>query len=245
MPPTGPSFRRRSRTRPPSRADLADICFIRVARSRKRPGHTHVPARKPPMRSPLTTGGALLATAALLLEPGGVRHPECPPPPHRRPPRRSRDPPRSVRSRWRQPPHAASPRRRSGPSPPTTPPTARPCPSSATRSHSGAPLTFFVEENQGDWLRVRLPMRPNGTTGWIRASDVAAEGAPLQPLRLDRRSDRDAAQGRRRSCRPSPPLWAPATPRRPSASSTSPSCSHRRTPATVRTRTGSRPSPRS
>ncbi|WP_034622944.1 L,D-transpeptidase family protein [Cellulomonas sp. URHE0023] len=37
---------------------------------------------------------------------------------------------------------------------------------------SGAPLTFYVEEQQGQWLRVRLPMRPNGTTGWVRSSDV-------------------------------------------------------------------------
>ncbi|KQT02382.1 L,D-transpeptidase family protein [Cellulomonas sp. Leaf395] len=38
---------------------------------------------------------------------------------------------------------------------------------------SGAPLTFYIEEYQGDWLRVRLPMRPNGTTGWIRTSEVS------------------------------------------------------------------------
>ena len=38
---------------------------------------------------------------------------------------------------------------------------------------SGAPLTFYIEEYQGEWLRVRLPMRPNGTTGWIRSSEVA------------------------------------------------------------------------
>ncbi len=38
---------------------------------------------------------------------------------------------------------------------------------------SGAPLTFYVEERQGEWLHVRLPTRPNGTTGWIRSSDVS------------------------------------------------------------------------
>lgn len=37
---------------------------------------------------------------------------------------------------------------------------------------SGAPLTFFVESANDGWLRVRLPMRPNGSIGWIRASDV-------------------------------------------------------------------------
>jgi lipoprotein-anchoring transpeptidase ErfK/SrfK len=36
----------------------------------------------------------------------------------------------------------------------------------------GAPLTFLVRESQGAWLRVLLPLRPNGATGWIRTSDV-------------------------------------------------------------------------
>ena len=33
-------------------------------------------------------------------------------------------------------------------------------------------LTFTVTENHGAWLKVLLPVRPNGTEGWIRASDV-------------------------------------------------------------------------
>ncbi len=37
---------------------------------------------------------------------------------------------------------------------------------------SGAPLTFLVRANEGAWLRVLLPLRPNGATGWIKASDV-------------------------------------------------------------------------
>lgn len=37
---------------------------------------------------------------------------------------------------------------------------------------SDAPLVFLVEEAQGDWLHVQLPMRPNGSTGWVRASDM-------------------------------------------------------------------------
>jgi lipoprotein-anchoring transpeptidase ErfK/SrfK len=32
---------------------------------------------------------------------------------------------------------------------------------------------FLVEQQQGsDWLQVLLPVRPNGSTGWIRAADV-------------------------------------------------------------------------
>ena len=34
------------------------------------------------------------------------------------------------------------------------------------------PLTFLVEEQDGEWLNVHLPVRPNGTTGWIDADDV-------------------------------------------------------------------------
>lgn len=38
---------------------------------------------------------------------------------------------------------------------------------------SGAPLVFLVKGRQGDWLHVLLPARPNGSTGWIRQSDVS------------------------------------------------------------------------
>ena len=34
------------------------------------------------------------------------------------------------------------------------------------------PLVLGVTETQGDWLRVQLPVRPNGTTGWVKKSDV-------------------------------------------------------------------------
>lgn len=37
---------------------------------------------------------------------------------------------------------------------------------------SGAPLVFLVQERRGDRLRVLLPVRPNGSQGWISASDV-------------------------------------------------------------------------
>ncbi|MFN8019880.1 MAG: L,D-transpeptidase [Acidimicrobiales bacterium] len=36
----------------------------------------------------------------------------------------------------------------------------------------GNPLTFIVTEDHGEWLRVHMPIRPNGLQGWIRASDV-------------------------------------------------------------------------
>lgn len=42
---------------------------------------------------------------------------------------------------------------------------------------SGAPLVFLVEEDAGAWLRVQLPMRPNGSTGWIAANEVTLANA--------------------------------------------------------------------
>jgi lipoprotein-anchoring transpeptidase ErfK/SrfK len=33
-------------------------------------------------------------------------------------------------------------------------------------------VVFTVVESQGDWLKVNVPARPNGKTGWIRKSDV-------------------------------------------------------------------------
>jgi len=43
----------------------------------------------------------------------------------------------------------------------------------ANPAKSGAPLVFLVEKTQGDWLMVDLPVRPNGSTGWVKAADVS------------------------------------------------------------------------
>jgi lipoprotein-anchoring transpeptidase ErfK/SrfK len=40
-------------------------------------------------------------------------------------------------------------------------------------NEDGAPRVFLVEAEQPDWLQVLLPVRPNGSTGWIRRSDVS------------------------------------------------------------------------
>lgn len=42
----------------------------------------------------------------------------------------------------------------------------------------GVLLIFGVLEEQGEWLRVMLPMRPNGSVGWIKASDVRIRKVP-------------------------------------------------------------------
>lgn len=39
----------------------------------------------------------------------------------------------------------------------------------------GTDRVFLVTENRGDWLHVLLPARPNGSTGWIHASDVTLQ----------------------------------------------------------------------
>ena len=50
--------------------------------------------------------------------------------------------------------------------------TAAPTHTLANPAKSGAPLVFLMEKSEGDWLLVNLPVRPNGSTGWIKATDV-------------------------------------------------------------------------
>ena len=42
----------------------------------------------------------------------------------------------------------------------------------ANPAKSGAPLVFLTEKTEGDWILVNLPVRPNGSTGWVKAGDV-------------------------------------------------------------------------
>ena len=39
------------------------------------------------------------------------------------------------------------------------------------RSSTG-PVTFLVVQDFGDWIQVAIPVRPNGTVGWVRSSDI-------------------------------------------------------------------------
>jgi lipoprotein-anchoring transpeptidase ErfK/SrfK len=41
---------------------------------------------------------------------------------------------------------------------------------------SGAPLTFLVNQEVPGWLEVHLPVRPNGSRGWVRVGDVSLTG---------------------------------------------------------------------
>jgi lipoprotein-anchoring transpeptidase ErfK/SrfK len=46
----------------------------------------------------------------------------------------------------------------------------------------GVPLTFLVKERRSGWERVYLPVRPNGSTGWVRDRQVDLS---LTPYRID------------------------------------------------------------
>jgi L,D-transpeptidase catalytic domain len=39
------------------------------------------------------------------------------------------------------------------------------------QSSTGA-VTFLVIQDYGEWLQVAIPVRPNGTVGWVRSSDI-------------------------------------------------------------------------
>lgn len=41
------------------------------------------------------------------------------------------------------------------------------------RDELSGQVVFVVIEQRGQWLDVQLPVRPNGSTGWIRAADVS------------------------------------------------------------------------
>jgi lipoprotein-anchoring transpeptidase ErfK/SrfK len=53
----------------------------------------------------------------------------------------------------------------------------------------GAPLTLLVKRSAGAWTEVRLPVRPNGSTGWVRTRDVHLTDDPYG-IRIDLRTHR-------------------------------------------------------
>jgi lipoprotein-anchoring transpeptidase ErfK/SrfK len=46
----------------------------------------------------------------------------------------------------------------------------------------GQPLTFLVLDQQGNWVKVALPVRPNGSSGWVKIEQVSLKE---DPYRLD------------------------------------------------------------
>ncbi len=50
---------------------------------------------------------------------------------------------------------------------------AQPVASFTNPTDRGGPLVFLATgQRSGDWLEVQLPVRPNGTTGWVERADV-------------------------------------------------------------------------
>ena len=47
------------------------------------------------------------------------------------------------------------------------------------------PRTLLVTEQQGDWVKALLPMRPNQSTGWVRKADVTLTQTPYE-ITIDR-----------------------------------------------------------
>ncbi|EYR62024.1 hypothetical protein N866_12690 [Actinotalea ferrariae CF5-4] len=45
---------------------------------------------------------------------------------------------------------------------------------------NGAPLTFLVVQEQEGWVEVQLPVRPNGTTGWVPTQAVELAAVPYR-----------------------------------------------------------------
>lgn len=45
-------------------------------------------------------------------------------------------------------------------------------------TREGVQLVMGVLKEEGNWFQVRLPVRPNGSTGWVRASDVRIRKVP-------------------------------------------------------------------
>jgi lipoprotein-anchoring transpeptidase ErfK/SrfK len=51
----------------------------------------------------------------------------------------------------------------------------------ASPTAGGAPLVLLLAEDPGtDWLRVLLPVRPNGSSGWVRRADVTFTAVPYR-----------------------------------------------------------------
>jgi hypothetical protein len=59
-----------------------------------------------------------------------------------------------------------------------SPDSAEPARALKNPTREGVLLIFGVLEEQGDWLKVMLPMRPNGSTGWVKASEVRIRKVP-------------------------------------------------------------------
>ena len=79
-----------------------------------------------------------------------------------------------------QPPHAVSATTKGGPVQVYDLPNGAVQTTLSARTDYLQPRTFLVVEKSSDWLKVLLPMRPNNSTGWIRAVDVNLSDVPYE-----------------------------------------------------------------
>jgi lipoprotein-anchoring transpeptidase ErfK/SrfK len=63
------------------------------------------------------------------------------------------------------------------------------------------PLTFLVLERRGPWVKVALPTRPNGSTGWVARSDVDLTGTTYRLIVSKSEHRLDVLRGGRRVAR--------------------------------------------
>jgi lipoprotein-anchoring transpeptidase ErfK/SrfK len=70
---------------------------------------------------------------------------------------------------------------------PTGPVAEQPTSTLTNPNAQGAPLALLVQHYQPDWLQVALPVRPNGSAGWIRTNDVRLAATPYA-VTVDRAS---------------------------------------------------------
>jgi len=47
-------------------------------------------------------------------------------------------------------------------------------------THEEQPLVFLVRQQQGEWVQVQVPVRPNGSTAWVHAADVRLVPSPTR-----------------------------------------------------------------
>lgn len=76
----------------------------------------------------------------------------------------------------------------------------------------GSPRTFLVQSRRKDWVRVYLPRRPNGVTGWIRSDHVKVMHTPYR-IRVTLHAHRlELWKGKRLVLRTQTVVGTPSTP---------------------------------
>ncbi len=65
----------------------------------------------------------------------------------------------------------------------------------------GGPLTFLVTGQKGNWLKVHLPIRPNGATGWIDGNQVKLSTTPYRVVVSMKKHRLDLFEEGRRTAR--------------------------------------------